>query len=463
MTELAFLSATALLSGYRRKAFSPVEAARAVLARIERHNPSYNAFCLIDQDTTLKDAQASEQRWMRGSPRGLVDGVPTSIKDLLLSKGWPTLRGSKTVSAAQDWNEDSPAVARLREQGAVFVGKTTTPEYGWKALCDSPLTGSTRNPWNAEKTPGGSSGGAAVAAALGMGALHIGTDAAGSIRIPAAFTGIFGLKATHGRVPAYPLTPNSSFSHVGPMTRTVSDAALMLSAMLGHDPRDPYALPQDARDWRINLDEGIKGLRLAYAPTLAGAVVDPRIASLVRAAVDELADMGAQVEEAEPPLAGAAATHLILYRVAARSLVGAMSEEQRQMIDPGLRAFAEESASVGFAEYLEALRTRERMIAALNGFFQNYDLLATPSLPVVAFDASALVPPDARYKTWYDWTPFSGPFNFTKAPAASVPCGAVEGLPVGLQIVGGLYRDDLVLRACRAFEHAHPIRMPSVS
>jgi aspartyl-tRNA(Asn)/glutamyl-tRNA(Gln) amidotransferase subunit A len=233
--------------------------------------------------------------------------------------------------------------------------------------------------------------------------------------------------------------------------------------MLGDDPRDPYALPRDARDWRIGLDDGVKGLRIAYAPTLANAPVDPRVAALVRAAVEELADMGAQVEEAEPPVAGAAASHLILYRVAARSLVGAMSAEHRQLIDPGLRGFAEESASVGFAEFFEALRTRERMIAALNGFFQSYDLLATPALPLVAFDADALAPSDGRYQTWYDWTPFSGPFNFTKAPAASIPCGDVDGLPAGLQIVGGLYREDLVLRTCRAFEARRPIRLPSVS
>jgi aspartyl-tRNA(Asn)/glutamyl-tRNA(Gln) amidotransferase subunit A len=459
-TDLAYLSATDLLEGYRRKTFSPVETTQAVLAQIDRHNPAFNAFCLVDHAAAKRDAQASEARWMRSEPRGIIDGVPTSIKDLLISKGWPTLRGSKTISPRQDWPEDAPAVARLREQGAVFVGKTTTPEFGWKPLTDSPLTGVTGNPWNAKLTPGGSSGGAAAAAALGMGALHIGTDAAGSIRIPSAFSGIFGLKPTHGRVPAYPLTPNSAFAHVGPMTRTVTDAALMLTAMLGYDPRDPYALPVDRRDWRIGTEAGVKGLRIAYAPTLSDAPVDPRVAAIVRKAVDELADLGAVVTEAEPPIAGAGASLTILYRVAARTLVGGMSAEHQLLLDPGLRAFAAESETVGFAEYLEALRTRERLIAALNAFFQTYDLLVTPTLPIVTFEAGALVPPGGAYEAWFEWTPFSAPFNFTKVPAASIPCGQVDGLPVGLQLAAHLYREDLVLRGCRAYEALHPIRLP---
>jgi aspartyl-tRNA(Asn)/glutamyl-tRNA(Gln) amidotransferase subunit A len=459
-TDLAYLSATDLLKGYRHKTFSPVEATQAVLAQIDRHNPVFNAFCLVDHAAAKRDAEASQARWMRGEPRGVIDGVPTSIKDLLLSKGWPTLRGSKTISPQQDWLEDAPAVARLREQGAVFVGKTATPEFGWKPLTDSPLTGITGNPWNAKLTPGGSSGGAAAAAALGMGALHIGTDAAGSIRIPSAFSGIFGLKPTHGRVPAYPLTPNSAFAHVGPMTRTVTDGALMLTAMLGYDPRDPYALPVDGRDWRVGIEDGMSGLRIAYAPTLSGAAVDPRVAAVVRKAVDELAGLGAVIAEAEPPIAGAGASLTILYRVAARTLVGGMSAEQQMLLDPGLRAFAAESESVGFAEYLEALRTRERLIAALNAFFQTYDLLVTPTLPIVAFDAGALVPAGGAYKAWFEWTPFSAPFNFTKVPAGSIPCGQVDGLPVGLQFAAHMYREDLVLRGCRAYEALHPTRLP---
>ena len=281
--DLALLSAGELLAGYRSKQFTPVEVIRAALKRISTYNDRVNAFCFVDEEGALAAARESEARWAASKPLGLVDGVPTTIKDLLVSKGWPTLRGSTLIARDQPWTEDAPAVARLREQGAVFVGKTTTPEFGWKPVTDSALVGVTVNPWDLSRTAGGSSGGAAVAAALGMGTLHVGTDAGGSIRIPASFTGVFGLKPNHARVPAYPPSPNSSIAHVGPMTCSVSDAALMLTAMTGYDPRDSYALPQEPRDWRIGLEQGISRLRIAYAPTLNGERVDPRIASLVRA------------------------------------------------------------------------------------------------------------------------------------------------------------------------------------
>src|SRR5215468_2068754 len=221
------MPATELLANYRAKTVSPVEVTQAVFTRIADLNPFFNPFCLVDEAGALAAARESEQRWQRGEPRGRVDGVPASVKDLVLSKGWPTLRGSKLVAREQAWDEDAPAVARLRENGAILLGKTTTPEFGWKGVTDSPLTGITRNAWNPGMTPGGSSGGAAVAAATGMGPLHIGTDGGGSIRIPSAFSGIFGFKPSHGRVPAYPLSPFGTLAHLGPMTRPVADAALM--------------------------------------------------------------------------------------------------------------------------------------------------------------------------------------------------------------------------------------------
>src|SRR3954462_10971001 len=267
-TDPALISATELLCLYRSRSLSPVEVAQACLDRIAALDPDLNAFALIDGDAALKAARASEERWIKGEPLGLVDGVPATIKDLILTKGWPTLRGSKAISPDQPWEEDAPATARLREHGAVLLGKTTTPELGHKGVTDSPLTGITRNPWNPAMTPGGSSGGAAVAAATGMGALHVGTDGGGSIRIPASFTGIFGLKPSFGRVPAYPLSPFGTLAHVGPMTRTVSDAALMLTVISEPDGRDWHALPSDRRDYRIGLEAGIAGLRLAYSRRL---------------------------------------------------------------------------------------------------------------------------------------------------------------------------------------------------
>ena len=222
--EIAKLTATELAARYRTKALSPVEATKAALDQIERLNGAVNAYCLVDGERALEQAKESEARWMRDEPLGPLDGVTTSIKDIILSEGWPTLRGSLTIDPNQPWIEDAPCVSRLREQGAVFLGKTTTPEFGWKGVTDSPLTGLTRNPWDLSKTPGGSSGGAAVAAALCMGALHLGTDGGGSVRIPAGFTGVVGLKPTFARVPAYPPSPYGDLAHIGPMTRSVKDA-----------------------------------------------------------------------------------------------------------------------------------------------------------------------------------------------------------------------------------------------
>src|SRR6266851_5492808 len=309
--ELGFMTASALLDAYRRKTLSPVEATKAALSRLDRLEPKLNAFVLVDAEGALAAARESEARWARGTPKGLVDGVPTTIKDIVLTKGWPTLRGSLLSKRDQPWDEDAPAVARLREHGAVFLGKTTTPEFGWKALGDSPLTGITRNPWNLAHTPGGSSAGAAAALAAGIGALAIGTDGGGSIRIPAAFCGISGIKATFGRVPAYPASAMGLLSNVGPMARTVADAALMLSVLAGADVRDPYRLPrreQDYRDgrekdYRDGLSDGVKGLRIAVSRDLGYAKVDPEIAAAFDKAAATFRDLGAEVEVKDPGFA----------------------------------------------------------------------------------------------------------------------------------------------------------------
>ncbi|HZV20718.1 MAG TPA: amidase family protein, partial [Hyphomicrobiales bacterium] len=269
--EVAKLGAAELAAQYRAKTLSPVEAALAALAQIERLNGAVNAFCLVDAERALADARASEDRFMRGEPLGPLDGVTATIKDLLLSKGWPTLRGSRTIDPNQPWEEDAPSVARMREQGAVFLGKTTTPEFGWKGVTDSALCGITRNPWDLSKTPGGSSGGAAVAAALCMGALHLGTDGGGSIRIPAGFTGVTGIKPTFGRVPAYPPSPFGDVAHVGPITRSAKDAAMMLEAIGKPDARDWLALPFPPPSYLESIERGVKGVRIAYCPELGGA------------------------------------------------------------------------------------------------------------------------------------------------------------------------------------------------
>lgn len=462
-SDLLTLSAAELLRLYRAKRASPVEMTRAVLQRIDRLNPVLNAFCFVAPDA-LEAAKASETRWMKGEPCGALDGVPVSIKDLLLTKGWPTLRGSKTVDPRGPWNDDAPVVARLREAGAVLIGKTTTPEFGWKGVTDNPLTGITRNPWNPAKTPGGSSGGAAAALAAGMGPLTLGTDGGGSIRIPCAFTGVFGLKPSFGRVPAWPLSPFGTVAHVGPMTRCVHDAALMLNVLSLPDSRDWFALPYDPRDYRVGLDEGVRGLRIAYSASLGGAQVEPEVAALVEQAAMRFVELGALVEAVDPDFGGVAEVFRRHWFAGAATLLKDFSPRQKSLMDPGLVEVAEEGAKIGMLELQEAVQKRGAYGVRMNQFHDKYDLLLTPTLPLVAFDAGREVSGVMKEKRWTDWTPFSYPFNLTQQPAASIPCGLTrEGLPVGLQIVGPRYQDALVLRAARAFESLQPLAMPDVS
>jgi aspartyl-tRNA(Asn)/glutamyl-tRNA(Gln) amidotransferase subunit A len=461
MSDLCAFSAVQLLEKYVRREQSPVEVTKAVLARIEKLNPKLNAFCFLNKEA-LKDAEASEKRWMSGQPRGLLDGVPVSIKDLLVTKGWPTMRGSKTVDAKGPWNDDAPAVARLREHGAVLLGKTTTPEFGWKGVTDSPLTGITRNPWNPTKTPGGSSGGAVAAVASGMGPLAIGTDGGGSIRIPCSFTGLFGLKPSFGRVPAWPLSPFGTVAHVGPITHSVGDAALMLNVLAQPDARDWHALPYERRDWRTGLEDGVRGLRIAFSPTLGYAKVDAEVASLVAKAISVFSDLGAKVEQKDPGFENPDPIFRTHWFSGAALLLKGIPKEKHDLIDAGLREVAALGDKMTAHEVLDAQMKRGALGAHMNLFHRDYDLLVTPTLSVPAFDAGKEFPEGV--KRWIDWTPFSFPFNLTQQPACSIPCGLTKaGLPVGLHIVGPRYDDALVLRAARAFETARPIVMPDLA
>jgi len=463
-SDLCALTATELLEGYRKKAFSPVEVIRAVLARIERLNPVLNAFVLVARKEALAAAKASEARWRVGHPMGLLDGVPVSIKDLLLTRGWPTLRGSRTIDPRGPWNDEAPCTARLREHGAVLLGKTATPEFGWKGVTDSPLSGITRNPWNPKMTPGGSSGGGAAAVSSGMGPLTVGTDGGGSIRIPCGFTGLFGIKPSFGRVPAWPLSPMGTVAHVGPMTRTVADAALMMNVITLPDARDWHSLPWDARDYRVGLEDGVKGLRIAYSADLGYAKVDPEVAKIVSKAVSALSDLGAIVEEEDPGFDDALRLFADHWFPGAASVVRAIPAAKRMLMDKGLLEVAREGEKVTTAQYLDAVKQRGALGERMNHFHARFDLLLTPTLPLPAFKAGREVSGLLKEKRWTDWTPFSYPFNLTQQPAATVPCGLTKsGLPVGLHIVGPRYADALVLRAARAFESTHPYRAPNLA
>jgi len=452
-TNLALMTATELLGRFRAREVSPVDATKAALERIEALDDRVNAFCLVDRDAALANARASEERWSRGEPKGVLDGVPVSIKDLLLTKGWPTLRGSRLTPAKQGWSEDAPSVARLREHGAVVLGKTATPELGWKGVTDSPLHGITRNPWNTGCTTGGSSGGSAAAVALGMGPLSVGTDGGGSVRIPAGFCGIFALKPTYGRIPLYPASPFGTLAHAGPMTRTVEDAALMMDVLTLPDSRDWSALPPPHESHLTGLDSGVAGLRIAFSPTLGYVKVDPQVEARVRAAVGILAELGAVVDEVDPGFDDPVDAFHVLWFAGAAKSVEQFPKESWSELDPGLREVCEQGRRMTAMEYLEATAVRMRLGVLMGRFHEAYDVLVTPSLPIPAFTAGLEVPEGSSSPRWTSWTPFTYPFNLTQQPAASVPCGlTAEGLPVGLHIVGTRHADALVLRVCKAYQ-----------
>ncbi|MFF1299415.1 MULTISPECIES: amidase [unclassified Streptomyces] len=458
MTELTELTAVQLVEGYRKGEFSPVEVTRAALERAERIQPEVNAFVRITAEEALAQARESADRWRRGAPAGLVDGVPVTVKDILLMRGAPTLKGSKALSEKGRWDEDAPSVARLREHGAVFLGKTTTPEFGWKGVTDSPLSGVTRNPHDPSRTAGGSSGGAAAAVALGAGPLALGTDGGGSVRIPAAFCGIFALKPTYGRVPLYPASAFGTLAHVGPMTRDAADAALMLDVIGTPDARDWSGMGPSAVAHQGVLREGVRGLRIAYSPCLGGQVrVQPGVSAAVRRAVERLARLGAYVEETDPDLTDPVdAFHTLWFSGAAR-VTQHFGPYQRELLDPGLREICGLGARYSALDYLAAVDVRMDLGRRMGRFHASYDLLVTPTVPITAFEAGAEVPKGSGHRRWTGWTPFTYPFNMTQQPAASVPVGVDgDGLPVGLQIVAARHRDDLVLRAAHALDAVTP-------
>ena len=460
--DIAFLPATELIALYRDKKLSPVEVMAETLRRLERYEAALNAFVLYDPEAAMAQARASEARWRKGEPLGLLDGVPVAIKDTVLTTGWPRLVGSRTIDPNQAWNEDSPVTERLRAHGAVLFGKTTTPEFGWKPLTNSPLSGVTRNPWDLERTPGGSSGGSAAAVLAGICPLAVGTDAGGSIRIPAAFSGIFGLKPSFGRVAVYPPSAFGDVAHVGPMARTVEDAALMLDAIKGPDSRDWHSFPDDGVAHRERLQEGsLKGKRVALSMTLGLAEPEPQVRAAIERAAEVFRGLGAVVEPADPfpePPKGIFET---LAFAAFWGLLRGLPPEAPALMDPGLVDLCRRGETVTQEEYVEAVTRRAALGQTLRLFFDRYDLLLSPTMPIPAAYAEPRDDDFPNPNNFPDWMPYTPPFNLTKNPAASIPCGFVNGLPVGLQVVGPLYDDLAVLQACRSYEKAVGAVWPS--
>ncbi len=457
--EIHQMSAADLSSAYVVKKLSPLEVSAALLQRIEKLDPKINSFCVVDRETSLAQARASEARQEKGAPLSPLDGVPVAVKDLLLTKGWPTLRGSRTVDPKGPWDEDAPTVARLKEAGAVLIGKTTTPEFGWKASTDSKLTGITRNPWNTNKTPGGSSGGSSAALAARFAPLALGTDGGGSIRIPSSLAGVAGLKPSFGRVAAYPLSPFGTVAHVGPMARTVSDLALMMNVIAKPDARDWHNLPYDAKDYTKGLGDGLKGKRIAFSLTLGRKPkIVPEVEALVKAAAKQFEALGAHVEQTDPNMVDAGEIFRTLWWAGAGLALGGLPDDKKLLLEPALREVADEGAKMPIRTYLTANANRGLLGSRMRVWMEGFDFLITPTVATPAFDVGKLQPDDGVGNAWLDWTPFSFPFNLTQQPAASVPCGFTkDGLPVGLQIVGRMYDDAGVLRAAHAYETANSL------
>ena len=456
--DILTMTATDLLGYYRTGKLSPVEVSEAMLNQIERLDSHTNGFCLVDRKISLDFARESETRYQRREPQGLVDGVPVGVKDVFLTPWWPTRRGSHTVDPDTTLNKAAPSVAALARHGFVPIGKTTTPELGWKGVTDNPIDGITNNPWDPAKTAGGSSGGSAVAVALGMAPLALGTDAGGSIRIPAAFCGIVGFKPSFGEVPHWPASPFGTLAHAGPMAWTVEDCALMMNVLTEADHRDSNAVPRRSIDYLAALEGGVKGLKIAYSPNLGFVDVDPAVEAALVEAVAVFTALGAEVSRVDPGFGDPLGAFGHLFYGGAANAIRDLSAKKRALMDPQLIAVADKAAQLSMLDYLgavnESMALRERMAH----FHQKYDLLLTPALPITAFKTGREVPEDWPHTRWPTWTPFTYPFNMTGQPGLSVPCGFDnDGLPIGLQLVGARFNDALVLRAGHAYQQAAPL------
>jgi len=454
--DLGFVPATDLAELIRTKKLSPVEYMQALLARIEAHDPKVNAFACLAPDRAMDAARAAEAKLMSGGRIGRLHGVPVTIKDLAITKDMPTQFGSLIMQGNQP-NEDTPVVPRLKGEGAIILGKTTTSEFGWSGVSHSPLTGITHNPWKFGYNAGASSAGAGAAAAAGFGPLHQGSDGAGSIRMPAHFCGVFGLKPSFGRVPYYPVGTADMTAHMGPLTRTVADSALFLEVMAGPHPLDYTTLEAGPAAYHARLHEGIKGKRAAYSPDLGHARVDPEVADLVREAAHRFNELGAAVEEVPTPWAAPGPDLIRFFWSAHMTRLKPYLDAWQSRMDPGLVACIKASDAVSVAAYQAARERKMPYVANIHRWFEDWDFLLTPAVSVAAFPAGKLMPdhwPRHDWE-WLSWAEFSYPFNMSWNPAASVPCGfTAEGLPVGLQIVGKPRGDVSVLQLAYRYQNA---------
>ena len=467
--DICTMDAVTLASNIRAKALSPVEVVEAVLARMDKLEPLLHAFCTPTPDLARETAKRLEGALMAGDLVGPMTGVPVGIKDLVSTEGIRTTSGSV---AYRDFipDEDDIVVERLKDAGAIILGKNNAPEFGYGGISHNMVFETTRNPWNTNLTPGGSSAGSGAAVASGMGPVAIGSDGGGSVRGPSAYCGLYGIKASMGRVPLYPgcrderypgVSSWEGLEHIGPMTRTVADSALMLSVLVGPDDRDRHSLPKPDFDFMTCLEGGLRGLRVAYSPDWGYAAVDPQVRRVVGEAVRVFErDLGCVVEEAHPGWEDPR-PHFRALVALETDLVGMrhLADAYPGQISPNVVAILQHPWTA--EELTNAVIARKGVVNKMWKFMRNYDLLLTPTLACTPFPINTTGPTeiDGRKVDPSQASPFTFLLNMTGQPAASIPAGWTEdGLPVGLQIIGRHLDDRLVLRASAAFETAKPWR-----
>src|SRR5438477_1546967 len=458
--DIGYMPATEMLAAFREKKLSPVEVTSALLERIDALNPAINAYCLVTPEMAIGAAKQAEASYLRGVDIGPLSGVPVSVKDLFDVPGLPTTKGSVIYKdrIARGWEY---AAKRLIDAGAVHLGKTNTPEFGFQPTTENKLHGATTNPWDPTRTSGGSSGGSASAASAGLGPIALGSDGGGSIRIPASFCGVFGIKPTYGRIPRNP-GGWSTMTHRGPITRTVADTALALDVMAGREPADPYSVPDYPGSFLGEVDRGIEGLRVAWSADLGYALVEPEVRDICEAAAKRFADLGCVVEVATPKIENPQAdrTFIILAAAGDAVWIGALSDAEREQIGETAHVFLEFGRPTTAMDYVQANDRRMAIWHEMQRFHQTYDLLLTPTLSLTAFPIGN--PPKTAAGSEvefppFGWSPYTMPFNLSGQPAAPAPCGSdARGLPVGLHIVGRAFEDATVLRAARAFQPLQP-------
>jgi aspartyl-tRNA(Asn)/glutamyl-tRNA(Gln) amidotransferase subunit A len=472
--ELCFWTAVRLREAIARREVSPVEVTRAVLDRAARLQPKLNCFITLCPDEAIRDAKAAEQAVMRGEPTGVLHGIPYACKDLVNTKGVKTTFGS-LLFADNVPTEDAAAISRLRQHGAILVGKTTTSEFGAKCLTDAPLFGRTRNAWHPERTSGGSSGGAAVAVATGLAPIGVATDGGGSTRIPAACNGVVGLKQSIGLVPhSQAEDVFGNLTYVTPISRTVADTALMLQAMAGEDPCDPWSAGARPEDYlkAVRSATDLRGKRILFAGMPPGRPMASDVASSFASALQLLAELGAELTEMAP------ATEFdieplwrTINHTVWKARFGKMAEEQPEKLTPSLLqqlALAQDYTAV---DYQQANFARTRLFRHVQGLLRDNDFIVVPTLSRTAFaidqDLFGQLEIDGRLydEVRSNWFPWTMPFNLTGHPAITLPCGfAGDGLPIGLQLVGRLRRESDLLAAAAVFEAARDVvsRWPDV-